>query len=311
MTLFLVAIVCFAATASLMAAVGLSVRDMSTRRYDHIDRRLGLDRLSLELGEFEPLALAPASRGWIDRYFYNLIEESGSPLGMGTALALLAGSSVVGLAIPVALLDSLLWGAAGLAVGFVTPLVWWNLRRARRLAVMRKHLPETLDMLADGVRTGRNLEQAAEIVARQAAKPLSTEFAHCASQMRLGHTPVAVLERLVRRIPLAEFRIFATAVLVHRITGGNLSLLVERLADVARERQQFRGHVKSMTAGSKLSAIGLCVGTAAAVGILSWLQPDYLRMFLTHPWGKPLLVIAGCLQLLGLVWMWRITRVEY
>ncbi|MBX9791368.1 MAG: type II secretion system F family protein [Pirellulales bacterium] len=311
MTLFLVAIVCFAATASLMAAVGLSVRDMSTRRYDHIDRRLGLDRLSLELGEFEPLALAPASRGWIDRYFYNLIEESGSPLGMGTALALLAGSSVVGLAIPVALLDSLLWGAAGLAVGFVTPLVWWNLRRARRLAVMRKHLPETLDMLADGVRTGRNLEQAAEIVARQSAKPLSTEFAYCASQMRLGHTPVAVLERLVRRIPLAEFRIFATAVLVHRITGGNLSLLVERLADVARERQQFNGHVKSMTAGSKLSAIGLCVGTAAAVAILSWLQPDYLRMFLTHPWGKPLLVIAGCLQLLGLVWMWRITKVEY
>ncbi|MGD9645113.1 MAG: type II secretion system F family protein [Pirellulales bacterium] len=311
MTLVLVVIVCFAATSSLLMAVGLSVRDLSTRRYDLIDRRLGIDRLSRELGELGPLALAPPPRGWVDRYFYNLIEESGSPLGMGTALALLAGSSVIGLAIPVALLDSLLWGAAGLVVGFVTPLVWWNLRRARRLTVMRKNLPETLDMLADGVRTGRNLEQASEIVARQAARPLSQEFAFCASQMRLGHSPIAVLERMVRRIPLAEFRIFATAVLVHRITGGNLSLLTERLADVSRERQQFRGHVKSMTAGSKLSAIGLCVGTAAAVGILSWLQPDYLQMFLTHPWGKPLLVIAASLQLLGLLWMWRITKVEY
>ena len=311
MTLVIVAIICFAATTSLLMAVGLSVRDLSTRRYDHIDRRLGIDRLSRDAEEFGPLTLAPASQGWFDRYFYNLIEESGSPLGMGTALAVLAGSSVVGLAIPVALLDSLLWGAAGLVVGFTLPLTWWTLRRARRLSVMRKHLPETLEMLGDGVRTGRNLEQAAEIVARQAAKPLSTEFAYCASQMRLGHTPVAVLERMVRRIPLAEFRIFATAVLVHRITGGNLSLLVERLAEVARERQQFVGHVKSVTAGSKLSAIGLCIGTASAVAILSWVQPDYLRMFLTHPWGKPLLVIAASLQLFGLVWMWRITKVEY
>jgi Flp pilus assembly protein TadB len=41
------------------------------------------------------------------------------------------------------------------------------------------------------------------------------------------------------------------------------------------------------------------------------MQPQYLEMFLTHPWGIPLLATSGVLQLVGLLWVWAVMRVDY
>ena len=191
------------------------------------------------------------------------------------------------------------------------PLAYLAIKRWRRRKLIAQQLPEAMEILADGVRSGRSFEQAMELVARDAPAPLSQEFADSASQLRLGQSPVAVLERMVCRLPLAEFKILAITILVHRQTGGNLALLVERLAAATRDRQEFRGHVRAMTAGSKISAIGLFVGTFAAVGLLAWMEPAYLGDFLASPMGPPLLAVAIVLDLVGFVWVWRIAKVDY
>jgi tight adherence protein B len=176
---------------------------------------------------------------------------------------------------------------------------------------MQKALPETLELVADALRAGQTLEQSAELVASQAPQPLGEEFGYCWSQLKLGHSPVAVLQRMARRVPLPEFKIFATAVLVHRQTGGNLALLAERLAASARDRAEFHGHVRAVTAGSRLSVLGLTFGTLIAVGIILWLQTDYILEFLQHPVGPTLLAVAAVLQLLGIVWVSRILHVRF
>jgi hypothetical protein len=65
------------------------------------------------------------------------------------------------------------------------------------------------------------------------------------------------MNRMVRRVPLAEFRNFATAVVVHRRAGGNLSLLTERMSKAAHDKSDMRNHILAMTAGGRLSAIGM------------------------------------------------------
>ena len=57
--------------------------------------------------------------------------------------------------------------------------------------------------------------------------------------------------------------------------------------------------------------IGLTVGTLVAVGILAWLRPEYLEVFRTHELGPTLLVTAGVLQLVGIVWVWRVLRMHF
>ena len=309
MSLWLVAFICFAAVSLASGALSLAIHDVVRHKDHRLSRRLGLDRADEDSIDSLRRPLPAANR--IDRAFERLLEESGTPLSAATALALVAGLAIIGCAAPLFLTDSLLGAAGGLILLASLPLLWWNVRRWWRLRKMSKHLAETLELLADGVRSGRNLEQATEMVATEAPAPLNGEFRHAATQFRLGHTPVAVLERMVRRVPFIEFKIFATAVLVHRQTGGNLALLIERLAEAARQRQEFRGHLQAVTSGSRLSALGLVVGSLIALGFLSWMRPDYLDLFRSHPFGLPMLVVAAALQLIGVVWVWRILQVEY
>jgi tight adherence protein B len=176
---------------------------------------------------------------------------------------------------------------------------------------MKKHLPETLELLSDAIRAGQTLDQAAELVAVEAPAPLRGEFGYCAAQLKLGHSPVAVLQRMARRVPLPEFKIFTTAVLVHRRTGGNLSLLAQRLAGSARDRHELHGHVKAVTAASRFSVIGLTLGTLAAVAALAWLRPEYLEAFRSHRLGPSLLITAAVLQIVGIVCVWRTLKVHF
>ncbi|MBX3415557.1 MAG: type II secretion system F family protein [Pirellulales bacterium] len=309
LNLTIVAILCFAATSALTATGGLLVADLRRRRGDRLERRLLVDvdsSLALSRATIED---EPANR--FDRAFVELVDQSGVGLSMSQALSLVAGSAVVFCAVPLVFFENFLLAALGLVLGAVWPIGWFLLRRFRRRRAMRMHLSETLELLADGVRSGRTLEQASELVAAESPWPLNEEFGCAASQLKLGHTPVAVLDRMVRRVPMPEFRIFATAVLVHRTAGGNLATLIERLAVAARDRHEFFGHLKAVTSGSMLSAMGLVIGSIVAVGLLSWMQPEYLEMFLKHPWGVPLLGIAGALQLIGMVWVWRVLRMNY
>lgn len=309
MSVTVLVLLAFATATMIAVAVALLVRDL--RRPDpELDRRLGLEP---EL-QGPSLASVPApsqTAGWLDRYFYQLLEQSGTRLDAQAALALVAGLAIVGCAVPLVLLESIPAAILGTALGVALPLLWWEVCRIRRFRAMQKGLPETLELMADGIRAGQTLEAAAEMVAREAPKPLSDEFRYCVAQLRLGHSPVAVLSRMARRVPLPEFKIFTTAVLVHRHTGGNLALLAQRLAQSARDRSEFQGHVRAVTAGSRLSIIGLTVGTLVAIALLASLRPEYVLAFRDHELAPTLLAIAAVLQLMGILWVSRILRVKF
>ena len=168
-----------------------------------------------------------------------------------------------------------------------------------------------LDLLADGLHAGQTLEQGAELVAARMAAPLNAEFGYSVSLLKLGHSPVAVMERMARRIPLPEFQVFAMAVLVHRQTGGNLATLTSRLAGAARDRQEFFGQLGAQTVAGRYSAIGLVIVAILGVAALMYLRPQYLEFFLQHELGPGMLLLSGALLLVGAFWIWRVTDVKY
>jgi tight adherence protein B len=308
-TTTLIALAAFVATTTALVFLAMFVRDLFSRRRGRLERRLGLGEIegesAIELLEKEQ------AEGRIDRWFFTLVEQSGSRLDQPTATALVAACAIAGCAIPLALWDSMLGGALGMITTASCPVLFWMYKRNRRRKSMRKYLPETLDLIADALHGGRTLEQAAEMVAAETPGPLGQEFAFCAAQMKLGHSSIAVMDRMVRRIPLAEFRILATAVLVHQRTGGNLALLAQRMATASRDREQFQGHLSAVSASGRISAIGLCIGAFTALLLITWIEPGYLQKFLTHELGPMLLGAAAVLQAIGLVWVWRILRVQY
>src|SRR5208282_3541597 len=184
-----------------------------------------------------------------------LLAESGLSISPLAVLSLMLGTSLVAGAIALVSTESMGAVVAAALVGFWPPLVWVMWVRNRRIRAMEILMPGALDQLADCLHSGQTLEQAAESVSLQTASPLKEEFGHCVQLLKMGQSPVAVMDRLSRRIPLPEFRLFATAVLVHRQTGGNLAELTGRLAVSARDRQEWRRHLGAQTVAGRYSAI--------------------------------------------------------
>jgi tight adherence protein B len=284
----------FASVTMLLAAIGMFVRDLFAKP-------VSTARARLIFAPEEP-------EGDINRAFFRLVEESGSTLDMQTALAVVIGGAIIGAAAPLALFDNLLGAAGGLLLGVGLPILYFSFVRWWRLGGMRKQLPYALQAVADAVRGGQTLSEACELVSKETKGPLGREFAFAYQQLELGHSPISVMNRMVRRVPLPEFRIFATAVVVHRRAGGNLSLLTERMSKAAHDKTDVRNHVLAMTAGSRLSAIGMVAAAILAAVLLTWMQPEYVEMFVKNPKGPYLIATAILLQVIGAIWVWRILK---
>jgi tight adherence protein B len=277
-----------------LAAVGMFIRDLFAKPASTARQRL---------------IFAPEEpEGDINRAFFRLVEESGSTLDMPTALAVVIGSGIIGTAAPLAFFDNLLAAAGGLILGVAIPVLYFSLIRWWRLGGMRKQLPYALQAVADSVRGGQTLSEACELVSKEIKGPLGREFAFANQQLELGHSPISVMNRMVRRVPLPEFRIFATAVVVHRRAGGNLSLLTERMSKAAHDKSDMRNHILAMTAGGRLSAIGMVAAAILAAVLLSWMQPEYVEMFAKSPKGPYLIATAVLFQIIGAIWVWRILK---
>jgi len=298
------------AVIAVLAGIALIVvAILRASRYETADRPVQPGELPEDARPVLPLP-EPRRRG-VDRFFHQLVVESGDVFDENTAIAMVVGGGIVGAAIPLVLWNNMLAVGGGLLIGVLLPIFLLSFLRWRRLRRMRSNLPETLQVVADAIRSGRTLQQTFEMAATEIDAAMGPEFARSAKQLELGHPPVFVLSRLIQRIPLPEFRIFSTAVVVHEATGGNLALLTERLAAGARDREQFYGHLGAVTAGSRLSAFGLVLGPLIGALVLMWIQPTYLGIFLTSPYGPPLLAIAAALQIVGIIWVWRVLRLRY
>lgn len=105
-----------------------------------------------------------------------------------------------------------------------------------------------------------------------------------------------------------DVQLFRTAFILARREGSSLSLCLQRLARVTRQRQSFRRKVRAAVAMQKLSSIGIA-GCAVVVGLFqSFANPAAIREAFNHPFGFKLLACGLFFMTLGLVWMMRMTR---
>jgi tight adherence protein B len=105
-----------------------------------------------------------------------------------------------------------------------------------------------------------------------------------------------------------EIRIFVLAVVVHRQTGGNLSVLLENLSQIIRDRYRVRGIIEALTAEGRMQAYILLALPIVMLIMLTALNPEYMRELYTRPY---LLFGTGLAMFLGALWMRRIVQFRY
>src|SRR5215467_8884968 len=131
---------------------------------------------------------------------------------------------------------------------FYLKYITW--RRVRRFL---EQMPDGLDMMSQSLQAGLGLTQAMVFVAKEMPDPLGTEFSVFIEELNFGQSIGETLKNLQERIPLPEVRMFSTALLVQRDIGGSLAELLNKLADVIRDRFRIEREIKTLTAQNRVA----------------------------------------------------------
>ena len=110
-----------------------------------------------------------------------------------------------------------------------------------------------MDLLARAVRAGHAFTSGLEMIAKEMPAPLSEEFRRTYEQQNLGLPLRDALENMAKRMPLPDVRIFVTALLIQRESGGNLAEILDNLSGVIRERFKLMRQIKVFTAQGRLT----------------------------------------------------------
>lgn len=147
-------------------------------------------------------------------------------------------------------------------------------------------------------------------VATEFDQPISAEFAICSEQQSLGISVDDSVRDLSNRTNLIEMKIFATAIIVQRQTGGNMAELLNNLSEIVRERFRIRELIKTMTAESRMQALMLIGLPIFLLVLFSIIKPTYMEPIYEYP-GYYLLVVLFISELIGWLIIRKIVNFEY
>ncbi|HEX6966783.1 MAG TPA: type II secretion system F family protein [Gemmatimonadaceae bacterium] len=236
------------------------------------------------------------------------IERAGSRSTVGAFVLLTALCTVVGFL--VGHLANTVTGILLAVFGAAAPFV--NLRRLqhRRIHAFEAQLPEAIDMLVNALRAGYSLQAAMKFIGEEIAAPLGPEFARFYDEQRLGIDVRRALLNLQERVDTLDLKMFVTALLIQRETGGNLTEVMTNLATLIRERAGLRGQIETLTAEPKLSAVILSLLPVALFVYLLALNRAYLTPMFTTPIGELMLIYACVSVVVGYIVLRRLGNID-
>ena len=227
------------------------------------------------------------------------IQQSSADItvGMLLLLSLLVFSFVLLLCLVLGLFVALALLLAAMCAGI--PFLVISVKRQRRFFRFEELFPDAMDLLARAVRAGHAFTSGLEMIAKEMPSPLSDEFRRTYEQQNLGLPLRDALENMARRMPLPDVRIFVTALLIQRESGGNLAEILDNLSGVIRERFKLMRQIKVFTAQGRLTLYVL-IALPPFVGLLIFfVNREYLMLLFTEPLGHRFLIAGIILQVLG------------
>jgi tight adherence protein B len=275
----------------------------------HLDT-IGEARASEDDG---PTILRPqtlSSTPWLDEVLRDipgstevarLIRQAGktwqvSSLFLISFVLILGVSALAAAAIPSVVLCVLL----GILAASL-PFVYLLFVRERRFIQCDKQVPEAVDLMARGLRAGHAVPAVLEMVGKEIGEPLAGEFRILHEEQNLGLPLRDAMVNLIERVPRDDLRFVTTAILLQKETGGNLAVILDKTATVARERARLFGQLRIYTAQGRITGLILCIAPFVMCGILSLFNWKYERLLFTTPVGMRSVYIGLGMMALGIL----------
>ena len=194
----------------------LALRITPQRALDNIERKLEMAG--------NPRGIEPTTF-FASRFFFALF--------FGVMMSLVYGSELFQL-------TNLLITLGTIIFGFVMPNMLIDAKIKRRQDVVRKALPDALDLLTICVEAGLGFDAAMRKVADKWDNELSIAFGRALQEMQLGKLRREALRDMADRIGAAEFESFIAAVIQSEQLGVSMAKILRIQSDDMRVKRRQR-----------------------------------------------------------------------
>ncbi|PQO42149.1 hypothetical protein C5Y93_27775 [Blastopirellula marina] len=296
----------FGGIAAALGALLMGARDLFSSRDARLMASPILKKLPTRTEEVDSGAVGRFDV-WLERAVYMTGMNTG--ITTATALFVLIGMTF-GLGVYVFSENPVYTGAAAF-LGTILCFVILSIAYRRVMKQFDEQFPAAMDLLARAVRAGESLDRALVMIGNSVNDPVACEFRRIAKQLEMGLSLSAAMKSFAYRVPTMDVRIFASALSVHRESGGNLPKTLERLSRVIRDRMSYQRQLRSVTGAGRISAT-IIAGLGPLLFLyLFFIQPEYSQTLWNNPTGRIILIGAAASQVVGLLIVARMLRSRY
>lgn len=198
--------------------------------------------------------------------------------------------------------------SVGMGVGGV--YFWVNSKANKRIAMIEEQLPDAVELMVRSLRVGHPFSSAIQIVAKEVADPLATEFGIIADESAYGRDIGEALKDMAERLDMQDLRFLAVAVTIQQQSGGNLAEILAGLSRVIRARFRLFRRVKAITAEAQWSGKFLSGFPVFALIAINVMDPNYYDDVLDHPWFIPACIAVGLFLAANLIVMRMLVNIK-
>ena len=241
----------------------------------------------------------------------TLVQQSGLKLTVTGLMLGTVGVAVLAFVL-VTTFTGLPWlGAGASVVGASIPYLVVRRARTKRIYKFEELFPEAIDLIGRAMRAGHTFITGLSMVADELPEPVAGEFKLIYDQQNYGMDLSEALKNFAARVPLLDARFFVTAVLTQRQAGGNLAEVLDNLARVIRDRFKVKRQIRVVSAHGRITGWilgGLPPALALALAIQA---PENFAVLFTDPLGIRMITVAIVLQIVGMLIIRKLVRIEY
>ena len=240
--------------------------------------------------------IGQAGLDWSKGKFFAVSAGAGAALGF-TAFTFTGNPTLAGAALFVGGLGLPRW-----VLGFL---------KKRRLNRYLEELPNAIDVIVRGIRSGLPLGDCLRIIASEAQEPVRSEFRFLVEQQTMGLSVSEAVVKLHDRVPVAESNFFAIVISIQQKSGGNLAETLGNLSRVLRDRKKMKSKIVAMSMEAKASA-GIIAALPFVVAALTYVtSPSYIELLWITFTGKMMLCVSAIWMMFGILVMKKMINFDF
>ncbi|MDO9405557.1 MAG: type II secretion system F family protein [Polaromonas sp.] len=185
-------------------------------------------------------------------------------------------------------------------------VIWLRVQRFRRQLI--RQLPGFLDAMVRLITVGNSTQASFQLAMAGTRNPLQGYLNRAASLVRAGVDLDRALHQTASQVRIEEMYLLASILGLGVRYGGRADLLLERVSNFMRDREQAEHELVAMSAETRLSAWVLGVLPVAVGAFIITVNPEYFMRMWQDDTGRLMVFSAIGLQMVGAGLLYRLAK---